>query len=223
MGQGILGIAQQTALHPGDIHIPIDAHYSHVPGIIPNTGTHFRNAREPCRGRLLCLPLLGRVPFLLAGQAQGLASSYFYRAQSEITLENCYIPICEHSHPIEVDWSSRSPGYMGNWNPETNNVEKRIVSGAGTWCRNFHRRGRIEPCEASPRYHRFRNGSHVVATPRWSIPRPVSPLRGLSVFPPSSVGLLCCTHGDYTVGTPCLAIPWEGCDLRMVLHCRSGL
>jgi hypothetical protein len=39
----------------------------------------------------------------------------------------------------------------------------------------------------------------------------VSPLRGLSIFPPTSVGLLCCTHGYYAVGTPCLTIQWDGC------------
>jgi len=44
----------------------------------------------------------------------------------------CDKVIYEHSHTIEVDWSSRNPGFMGNWNPETNNVEKRNVSGAGT-------------------------------------------------------------------------------------------
>ena len=54
---------------------------------------------------------------------------------------------------------------MGNWNPKTNIVDKRNVPGAGTQCRNCNSRGRIEPCEASPRYHRCRNGSHVVATP----------------------------------------------------------
>ena len=42
------------------------------------------------------------------------------------------IPICEHSHPIGVDWTTRNLGFMGNWNPETINVEKRNVSGAGT-------------------------------------------------------------------------------------------
>ena len=44
-------------------------------------------------------------------------------------------------------------------------------------------------------------------------PSPVSPIRGFPIFPPGSVGLLCCTHGYSAVGTTCLTILWDGCFL----------
>ena len=72
-----------------------------------------------------------------AGQARGHCP---YMLEFRIKIHRPLIRVCErlefaihnHSHPIGVDWTTRNLGFMGNWNPETNYVEKQNVSGAGT-------------------------------------------------------------------------------------------